>query len=763
MSAPASRRQHVAVAAAFTLVWLVQAWPLVTQLGTVIPNDAGDPILNAWILWWNAHAVPLTTHWWNGPMFFPAPGALTFSENLLGLSILASPLQWLGASPIVAYNLVFLVSTPLSAFCAYLLAWALTRRLGPSLVAGVMYGFAIFRFAHVPHIQILWTFWMPLALLGLHQWLTARRKSGLAVFAIAWLGQSLSNGYYFFYFSILIGLWMLWFTRWRDLRRTLLPPLVAWMLAGLVLAPVMLTYRQVHGQYQFVRTISEIDSGGADLTEFFRVSSIPRFLGVARWERGEHEVSLPLIGIAALVIGLIGGMRGGIVRRRRRPAREAVLSTLQILLWTTALVCALIAISTRISGNWHFDALGVHVSGIARMLAVTWPALILGFALSPAAERAWRERSVVAFYLWATAIALLLSMGPYPRAWGEKIWNEGPYAWLMAIVPGLDGVRVPARCTLVAVLCTAMVTALLLARVQLARRGRERLFFGVVVGLLFFETWPPAIPMATLPARAPEISADATVIELPFGIDQETPALYRGMFHGRPTVDGYSGFFPPSHHALRLCLMRKGPECLATLQRMLGPIEIIVERQADATGEWDTYASQLPGVQPRARTKEFAVYRLPGAAAMPRTFATVPIRSITATIEPNRVALAQDGNWRTAWSTGRGQSSNDALTIEIESAPVVGVDLWLGGGRFQNEYPRGLVIETSEDGGRWVPAWQGAPDSVLFETVLASGMPGTRLTFASRPARFVRLTETLTDAAVPWSIAELHVLRAPAP
>jgi hypothetical protein len=533
---------------------------------------------------------------------------------------------------------------------------------------------------------------------------------------------------------------------------------------------VMLTYWQVHTQYGFVRSLDDIESGGADLTAFFRPSSIPRFLGVAPWERGEHGVSLPMIGIAALAIGLIGGARGGLLRWRRRgpdaapgtgTRAERILSRVQMLLFAVALVCALIAASTRTFGNWHFDALGVHVSGIARMLAVTWPALILAIALSPAAERAWRERSASAFYLGATVVSLILAMGPTPRAWGEKFWNDGPYAWLMAIMPGLDGVRVPARFVLLAVLCTAIFTALLLARVRPGRVGADRLFFGVVTLALLLETWPPALAMATLPARAPAIAQDAVVIELPFGVDQELPALYRAMFHERPLVDGYSGFFPLSHYAMRLCLADKGPDCLLTLHRLVGPLAIVVERRADPTGEWQEYASHLPDVQIGTRTKEFAVYRLPGAAVTPRAYAHVPIKATTSTVESSRLPLALDGNWRTAWTTVRGQSPNDALTIEIaERTPVVGVDLWLTPNT-QRHYPRGLVIETSEDGAHWVPAWEGAPDRVLLETLVASGLPGTRMTFASRPTRFLRLTETVAEAGVPWSIVELNVLRAP--
>jgi hypothetical protein len=30
---------------------IVYTWPLVTRLPDVLPNDLGDPMLNAWILW----------------------------------------------------------------------------------------------------------------------------------------------------------------------------------------------------------------------------------------------------------------------------------------------------------------------------------------------------------------------------------------------------------------------------------------------------------------------------------------------------------------------------------------------------------------------------------------------------------------------------------------------------------------------------------------------------------------------------------------
>jgi len=75
---------YAAIAIAFT-------WPLAAHIGDAFPHDPYDPALTTWILWWNAHAVPLTARWWNAPMFWPLPGALALSEHLLGISLLDFP------------------------------------------------------------------------------------------------------------------------------------------------------------------------------------------------------------------------------------------------------------------------------------------------------------------------------------------------------------------------------------------------------------------------------------------------------------------------------------------------------------------------------------------------------------------------------------------------------------------------------------------------------------------------------------------------
>ena len=55
-------------------------------------------------------------------MMWPMAGAMALSEHLVGLSVVATPLQWAGLNSIAAYNICFLLTFALSGFFAYF--WA---------------------------------------------------------------------------------------------------------------------------------------------------------------------------------------------------------------------------------------------------------------------------------------------------------------------------------------------------------------------------------------------------------------------------------------------------------------------------------------------------------------------------------------------------------------------------------------------------------------------------------------------------------------
>ena len=692
---------------------------------------------------------------------------MAFSEALLGESLLATPLQWLGISAVTAYNIIFLLSFPLSAFCAYRLTWELTKRTGPSIIAGAMYGFAMMRYAQISHLQFQWTWWMPLALLGLHRslpiaqntrdgdpgWVTARRVSGPVLFGVAWLGQSLSNGYFFFYFSVIVGLWLAWFIRWREWRRTLLPVLAVWVVGVAVMAPMLLGYREVQERYRFTRSIDEIEMYSSDLSDFFRVSSVPRFLHVARWERADCEVSLPMVGLCALAAAIVIGARGGL--RRQEPRAVAIAHGVA---WGIA--CALVVIIA--AAMWF----GLRQVRVPRVMVTAAPFLVLVLACSPAAAKAWRARSPLAFYVVAVIVGIVMAMGPFPRLFRQRIWDHSPYLTLMSIVPGFTAVRVPARFTLIVVLCLAVVTGLMLARVQFLRASRERVVYGAILAALLFETWPGWFRMADLPPAGPDLATASTVLELPLTHGQGLPAMYRAMRHGRPIVNGYSGYFPLAPDLIALCISRQDLDCLDRARRVIGSLDVMIDRAQDSDGHLEQIVRTMPDATVRGRDAQFVVYRVstPTSRLLPwpasRDLIRGSIKAMTTSVRTEDASRAIDGDWNTAWTTGRGQEPDDRVTIEMtEAMPIGGIEL-LSGANAHN-VPVGLRVELSDDGQRWSAAWEGTTEDARFATLLLEGIEGCRVTFAPRPARFVRLTETLHDSARPWSIAELAILRVP--
>ncbi|MFW6198457.1 MAG: hypothetical protein ACOC5E_01400, partial [Acidobacteriota bacterium] len=162
----------VTLFAALTLAFTYPVW---TRPDTLL-NDPFDARLNAWILAWDAHAlVDATGELFDANIFHPHDGTLAYSENLLGSALPVAPLNWAG-HPILAYNVVLLVSFVLSGIA--MLLWV--RRLSGSwiagLVAGVAWAFAPTKTDHLAHLQLLTSMWVPAVLWLLTAYAEERRR-----------------------------------------------------------------------------------------------------------------------------------------------------------------------------------------------------------------------------------------------------------------------------------------------------------------------------------------------------------------------------------------------------------------------------------------------------------------------------------------------------------------------------------------------------------------------------------------------------------
>jgi hypothetical protein len=588
-----SRKVSTAVVAfaLYSLLTVALTYPLVFELSTSLPHDLGDPLLNTWILWWNARQLPLTDAWWNAPSFYPAPGCMAFSEHLLGLAPITSPVQWLGGAPSLAYNIAFLVSFPLSALTAHLLGLELTRRHDAACVAGLTFGFGRYRAAHLAHLQILSSYWMPLALLGLHAFLRTRRSRWLALFGAAWAMQGLCNGYYLLYFPVLLLLWITWFAIRAGKTRLAIGITGAWLLAALPLLPILRGYTEIHARYGFKRGLGEIVAFSADVISLAG-SRVMAGLGIEPNPEGEICPGLSLCLLVAA--GLVAAWRR---REDARPERRS----LRLGLAALAAAFALIALSAVTLGPWRVSLGGIHISvrAVEKPLSLACAGLLAVAATGEGLRGAYRRASPFGFYATASAAMWLLSLGPSPRLLSMPVLYEAPYAWLL-LLPGFDALRAPARFAMLMTLCLSMVAALTVARFAQWRPRWSRLLLCLAVAGALWDGWLPSLALEPLPLDAPDLRAwralRSAVLELPLGGEQDRVALFRGISHGLPVVNGYSGYEPPHYGALRLGLKARMDDTLTRLTSR-GPLFVIIEPDHDQRGRWRRYVLRQAGAR----------------------------------------------------------------------------------------------------------------------------------------------------------------------
>ena len=253
------------VLAGYLAVALILLWPLPLRPTTHMIGDAfGDPLLNAWILGWDAERLQHGLQGlWQAPLFYPAADTLAWSEHLLGIAAWVAPAYWLTGNIVLVYNVALLGWIVLAGFGMFLLARELTGRLDAAWLAGLLFACLPYRVAHISHLQVLYAGWMPLALLGLHRSLRTGSLRALAGFVAAYVLTALSNGYYLFFLAVPVVIVAGWHLAIRTFRRsggrTVAGHLALAALAiVLALAPVIRVYLRVRETHGFARTREDI-------------------------------------------------------------------------------------------------------------------------------------------------------------------------------------------------------------------------------------------------------------------------------------------------------------------------------------------------------------------------------------------------------------------------------------------------------------------------------------------------------------------------
>ena len=181
-----SRRELAFLVVGACLLSVMMNWPLILNLGTDIPRDIGDPLVQSWQIAWGGHALghqPLD--FFQANHFWPLPDTLAFSDALIGYA----PAGLIGDGPkaaVARYDLMFMFAYALVFVGAYLLARELGLGPGGAAVAGAACAFAPYRLEQDGHMQVISSGGVPLSLaLGVRGYRLAQPGWVVAAFCVA--------------------------------------------------------------------------------------------------------------------------------------------------------------------------------------------------------------------------------------------------------------------------------------------------------------------------------------------------------------------------------------------------------------------------------------------------------------------------------------------------------------------------------------------------------------------------------------------------
>jgi hypothetical protein len=357
---------------------------------------------------------------------------------------------------------------------------------------------------------------------------------------------------------------------------------------------------------------------------------------------------------------------------------------------------------------------------------------------------------LTAFATW------IFALGPDPTFMNHRLLYRAPYSALM-MLPGFDGLRVPARFWTMTLACLAVVGALAVHRLQGSAR---RVVVAIAAAGLLLDGWPRHFVVRDAPPLRPSPPDAVVRLDLPVTDYGDVGALYQQMFDAKPLYNGFSGFSAPHYFAMRELLDAHDPEILRSLASR-GPLGIVIDHAGDENGALRAMVRAFPGSTPVQTHADWSSYLIPrtdpiGTAAEPHGSA-VRIAGVNASAEASRVRTVIDGDLESSWSAGK-QLGNAAFDIELERAARVN-QLVIELGQYSGGFPERLQISVSADGASWDTVTAGGTALQTYHAALQHPKEVPLVYAIERDnVRFIRLEQTGRSPRE-WSIAELRVLQ----
>jgi hypothetical protein len=595
------------------LVYLRPIWRVYPDHLT--PDDA-DPLLAVYVLKWVGHQARLGfPDLWNANVFYPAKGALAYSEHFLLPGLALSLVH----NTVAGHNLLVFLSFVLVGLAVRQVLLASGCSSFAALLGGALYAFSPYRLSQVNHLAILLSPAIPLTLWSFDRLLAEPRLKRAALFLLFY-ALNLTGGCYFAYmihFPLAVILASRALSRHREhgghgelLRPAALRVLVpVAVLAAAAAAALFLPYVRVSQRMRMARDPGEVAAYAAALASY--VSPAPQNLyslhsaselwdhpGVPRWQQPFVRPENALFpGFLATLLGGFG--LAAFWRRYRlegRPVAGWRRAALALLLGLALLAFALGDVFTLRLDVDTF--LSPWLPWVSRAVWIGLGALFAGsLALWAILHRRWSggglldwggmdpwERGLVL----SGAVSFLLSFSIV-------------YIPLMQFVPGMSGMRVPARFAAFSGLTVVWLAARgldgLLARWQgIGRPAIRRLALAGLSLAACLELLPRPLPWVPVAREEefPEVyrwlagQADVrALVELPLRTDaSETAYMYYSTLHWKPIANGFSGFIPPSYDRLAGRLQSFLPDAEAVDLLARSGITHVVVHADRLGGQW---------------------------------------------------------------------------------------------------------------------------------------------------------------------------------
>ena len=311
----------------YFIFFCILTYSLILQFSTHFFADQGDGLQMVWNLWWVNKAVtelhqPLwQTQYLHYPYGVSLLGhALTPFNGFMGILLLRF------LTLIEAHNFIVVFSFIVGGLTAFLLAYYFTKSYWGSIIAGFIFTFSNYHFAHAQgHLELVSLEWIPLFVLFWYMLITKPRIILAIASAIVLFAVLLCDYYYFLYCVLIACLIVGWYgIQKKDIffffRKGHLIPVTAFFVGFLVTAgPLVASFLLLNMRDPLV---------GAHLPEVYSLDLLAPFIPGGHWRFAHlthsywsnlpgniHESSVH-IGLAVLYVLIFTWFK-----RRRFPAQ----------------------------------------------------------------------------------------------------------------------------------------------------------------------------------------------------------------------------------------------------------------------------------------------------------------------------------------------------------------------------------------------------------------------------------------------------------